>query len=1471
MRFDFENDEIILTYNENGFTPFNVFAITGIAEAAKNISSEKDQIGEKGIGFKSVFGVADRVWIRSGWFSFVLHKENFTIPVPIYNDNFDYCNGTQMTLYVPGKAKQIYNEIKRKYCKRDALFSRNPLLFLNKLTSLKFHFDSFRSMEFHVSRAKNDYSEQFKVEKGIIISVELHDYENGSEINLKEEICCTRYTYYAVFSKEACRSRYGEKTLVGQNNGKAMSLSAIIPDKEFISEVGNGALYSFLPTQIKLTVPIVCHVPFKLDASREFVDPQDNNLWFREASNYLSEMMDRVYLDYSHAVKENILRYLPDKSKSIFAVNNGKEECLTKQKIFVGAHYLELPIFYTVDDDYKNANDIFCFNESENIIDPERVYRLMGFQHSLFLAPVSVSRFSIKIVNKIKHKMFKKALVSKEKTSDILDYLDTVNYDYPQQLIQQLEPIVISQAQLEIIICHKKLLRSLNDICCDYIRTNRRFRLEITDANELDILNIFKDEFEISDIPKDVRNYMDYCHQKCICIDNQKDIYLPCFNLIMISAQNPLSSFLSFCRNIDPNDPFTTRIAWREKSNELNKYVEDSTISKSEYMRVLRQIRLSIRDSLGEDGYKSYLDIILKSGTDKGRFIQEILQNADDCLYSKDITPTFSLSVRGQTIVTEYNEIGFSRANIRSITAIGESTKNKLLYQQSNSIGEKGVGFKTIFAIASKVTIHSGDYHFSLSSKEPTIPKLLEGTNIAPVAGTRMEIMLKNIDALPAYKEREILELCLCLRNLKKLTIGKHEVVINDTEDLRTISIGNRKYVFKRFYHKFTITDEQALEERKNGSRNISAEQQIVCYVPENAQAEYPLYCGLPTKHKIRVPLAIDAPFSLTTSREEIETEGSRWNDFIRTEMYISLLNVIDSLKKDERAKVFRFLRFAFRFQGNSTAYVNEIFDNKYLNGFDLLGKLRMKEVLPTFNNNYFAVPNKNEAYRFPEFAINILEELSQSENEVVDPSSIIDTGTNDYDSTLKALGCKDADFSVVFRIIFHYAERFIRNTDFSKALYEYLSNCSESAKGKYDEYLEEIKKLKIIPVYGSPKSPVSFISWKDDSIFVKPGTFSSGNNYYVLNVEIMPKYLCEKIYCTNINEMNSEYEHDRYNKMLKDKILSDNDFSAIYNFLISEYHNGNLLKHDSFTLLSAYKIPLKNQSGEITDNDLFVSDKKGYFVTEMILEITVHDECWGLAKDIGIKPLSEIHYEDIQYNEKLTADDVESLIDEPYHYFTNYEEILRGFYRDGLLPDELLHEYDLDYISYGSYDIETYSYDFPSNPVGNRAALSSHIRKIWNTPTKIITVEELCKVQKIKTHDGKIYSYDRNYSRNIMLNTYSPIERSDLCFCQMCNVPKPKGYIEVNNIEKSPEYFFTQLRIALCLECSKKFESFRQNESIRKDFLNSIQEYNILLEGTIEIPIGSNDTITFTAKHLAEIQEILKQGAKLKKFSQIH
>ena len=41
FNYSVDPGEIIFTYNEKGFKPENVFAITGIAEKSKNISMEK--------------------------------------------------------------------------------------------------------------------------------------------------------------------------------------------------------------------------------------------------------------------------------------------------------------------------------------------------------------------------------------------------------------------------------------------------------------------------------------------------------------------------------------------------------------------------------------------------------------------------------------------------------------------------------------------------------------------------------------------------------------------------------------------------------------------------------------------------------------------------------------------------------------------------------------------------------------------------------------------------------------------------------------------------------------------------------------------------------------------------------------------------------------------------------------------------------------------------------------------------------------------------------------------------------------------------------------------------------------------------------------------------------------------------------------------------------------------------------------
>lgn len=1458
MRFDFNEDKIILTYNEIGFTPFNVFAITGIAEAAKNISPSKSEIGEKGIGFKSVFGVAKKVRIRSGWFSFELYKENFTIPIPCYKDA-EYCRGTQMTLFVPGRAKSIYREIKERYCSKDALFSGNPLLFLNKLTHLKMYFDKWRCMEFHVSRSKLPGRLPVDVERDVMISVHLHDYENGNEKDITESIRCSRYSYPVVFSRKACQSRYGEDTQVGKPDGKQMILQAVLPNQDYLPGVGNGSLYSFLPTQLKLTVPMVCHVPFKLDASREFVDPQNENEWFKEACLHLSNLIDQAYLDWKTIVKENIVQYIPGANENLFARNNGKEKCLKQQECFLGSHYLKLRLFFCIDGKYHHANDIFCLAPEEKISDPKTVCRLMGFKGFLFNTTVPVRKFSIRTEQKIKDRLFRRALTEPSVTSQALSYLDSAGYTYlREELPKDSQFTPLTPEQVEVIFKHPKLSKLLVSLSCQDVRNDRRFNCTIMlkNASTKEIKDVLEENFDISEAPQKVENYMRLCQEKCVCLDIEEDAYLPFYNALVLSERNPLDSFAAFCRAIDKNDAFTIRMQLRKASRELNQYEDETECSASDYLRKLRNVRLLIKDSIGNKGYKRYIELILNSGTDAGRYIQELLQNADDCHYPAGINPSFTLKKNGGDIVIEYNEVGFSRADIRSITAIGESTKNSLFDSENKTIGEKGVGFKTIFAVAKEVRVYSGEYAFSLTEMEPTIPKEIRQSASGVTSGTRMEIILKDQKTFPLYSENTLLTLCLCLRKLRLIQIGSFNISIEDIDSKRVISINGRRYEFQRFTHAFTVTDASAMTKRRSENRRISPDQTIVCYVPENAahaSSDYALYCGLPTKHRIKIPMAIDAPFVLTTSREEIETGDCAWNDIVRKEVYSAILSVMNSLKEAERENVFRFTRFVPRRSGNLSIYVNDFSDNRYLNSYNILDDLKSMEILPTFNRNVFVTPLRENAYRYPEAANIIFRIIQQEKYAGIASSSIIDVKDPAYDAVLNALGCKKAQFEKILTIIRKYAEPFIRQEEFRTRLYEFLQDTPE-------EYKELIKNLAIIPVWGKTAQNVDYIKWAPDSIFVKKDANTSAENYYVLNEKLLSKNDCEKIFGVNINEMNDELKRSRYCKWLRE-ILRNSDMNSTYKTLMEEFRSGALKQNEAYeTLVASQKLPLKNEIGRIVDSrirPLFLCDQPlGYFPTRMLRSMIVHKECSDFAKCLRLEPLGEIHYEDISYHEMLTADDVESLSDD---YFLNSEELLRGFYKDELLSDELLNQYNLEFLTIGrTYDDN--KYDFPSEPVADRISLRNYVRKLWKIPIKIVSVIVEKNVQKGENKDGFISDLPTNDAREETLRIYTPAGAQKRCFCQMCKRLKPYPFIEVNNIELSPKYYFSQLRVALCLECSKEFEYLRKNEKIRENFLRAIKTADIQNQGIVEIPIGSEDTIKFTGKHLAEIQEILLQ-----------
>ena len=139
LHFTLASDRLLVETNEDGFTCANVKAICAISESSKKLSGDDDSIGEKGIGFKSVFRIARSVHIQSGPFwSFTLENNSedvLSIFCPIPTARETLCEGfsTRITLHLKeGMRHRVAKELQ--------LLPENAIMFLRKITRLKIRF-----------------------------------------------------------------------------------------------------------------------------------------------------------------------------------------------------------------------------------------------------------------------------------------------------------------------------------------------------------------------------------------------------------------------------------------------------------------------------------------------------------------------------------------------------------------------------------------------------------------------------------------------------------------------------------------------------------------------------------------------------------------------------------------------------------------------------------------------------------------------------------------------------------------------------------------------------------------------------------------------------------------------------------------------------------------------------------------------------------------------------------------------------------------------------------------------------------------------------------------------------------------------------------------------------------------------------------------------------------------------------------
>jgi len=286
-------------------------------------------------------------------------------------------------------------------------------------------------------------------------------------------------------------------------------------------------------------------------------------------------------------------------------------------------------------------------------------------------------------------------------------------------------------------------------------------------------------------------------------------------------------------------------------------------------------------------------------------FIFELIQNAEDNTFKETVPsisfrlvqadPTNTPNADGALII-QNNEIGFSPENVDAICAAGITTKSKI----QGYIGEKGIGFKSVFRITTMPYIFSNGYQFCLPEKDEEtglgyiVPRWV--TNIPSGIDPGQTTIILPLDK-PDFdyeKVKEMLqdiepETILFLSKLKEVRIitdsGDDLAILKDDIKLPHVQLlieGTKQgesFSDVREFLLFTQTVNRP-PDISHDKRVGVKERDITIAFPtdDNKDSMGKLFAYLPVRSDTGFPFLINADFILTSSRENIQDDSISTN-----------------------------------------------------------------------------------------------------------------------------------------------------------------------------------------------------------------------------------------------------------------------------------------------------------------------------------------------------------------------------------------------------------------------------------------------------------------------------------------------------------------------------------------------------------------------------------------------------------------
>lgn len=346
-------------------------------------------------------------------------------------------------------------------------------------------------------------------------------------------------------------------------------------------------------------------------------------------------------------------------------------------------------------------------------------------------------------------------------------------------------------------------------------------------------------------------------------------------------------------------------------------------------------------------------------------FILELIQNADDNHYQ---THPSLLFVLDQTSLNIYNnELGFHEEHIRALCDIGKSTKGK---HQQGYIGQKGIGFKSVFTITDRPEIYSNGYRICFNAEHGSIGYILPEW---------IESESRDNEYLD-WSTRICLPLKTSTHNQLRSLIDNfnhlHPSILLFLHRLRSIEIHNRLLSTRQVYQRIDRINSNLIEIHSNNNqidkwfvikKQLNIPEQIKADIQSTEIAlAFPLNQITNTKSldlikqdvfaylPIRTygfTFIIQADFELPSSRQDILNDNL-WNEFLLNEIPMLYLSAIDAFEFERNLLPIDSLRLFLHFLPNENSVYNNLFTSICRKIRQLLSSTRFLPVLNDANRH---------------------------------------------------------------------------------------------------------------------------------------------------------------------------------------------------------------------------------------------------------------------------------------------------------------------------------------------------------------------------------------------------------------------------------------------------------------------------------------------------------------------------------------